>query len=949
MNESKVSLAIREELVQLRQQGQPETRSSSPALPSAITLPKEISKGTKSSSSDTFPLLAVATDRDSKRAAAAPPAAAPGAARPSPREIFAVRGEPAAGAAATAPSSAPPPLIKRRASGSSPEALLELSSSVNKVNGALKVAPRRASMMSMEKLESYTAVEKAKNHGPRRNSTHAPTTLMSEARREAIDAQYGVTSVLIEECKHDRMALIKACKAKDILLALELLRTRHFDVNLADTASGASALMHAVIGGSVHLVKLLVAYGANIETPNNCGDRVLHTAFYRGWTRIIKFLIGEGADLEAKNRLHQTPPDMRKVIVDPGLPPDGWEDTSGVFVREATLSTEQLALERRVGCLEQIGSWRYETTFLDVDPPPPSVKDVETAPLKKLIALATSRVAVEARNEKKARSMKMWGILRSVEKVASVAIEGHTIALLKMNKAAVDLEARACNAKLNDLLRRPNDAKNQTVWLCSRSMKKMRTEVRGLKSSSKDTRVKALLELFAGPWTEWRDRFDRPFFYNTKTHESSWSSPAGYITIAMRKFFKRAEHEKEEEEAHKVLPLTRSPSSWYAAALRGDLDSFVEERVVGVIHSMLWTASSTQKAPPVMDAELAALTARERATLHSEEKRRRRELHKKHRKKKKRFPRRMVASIEERVLRQSACIAILSTYSKKRSIEHLLEESGVNSTRRREKSKFEQLCSRVPTPAKMKRAFALRPLARQLKQLPRGVKGLQELAAVTESVMLGIAGLMLVGDLESVTMAKLIAYEFVSTALKARVMLEPTRLLGQQFFETGIAVNPMFSITTNASMSRLGRLMELDFDKAHIRESTVAKLVKRVDHAIVKHAAHRVHIGAYTPPTGLPEAYLEQVSTLTTHNMRPVSAPASILALEVRTPNFRRQAHDRAHGARTRRKAPGGGRVPRWAREYESALDARRIAAALRRPATAPQRIRGRRRKGGDT
>ena len=47
------------------------------------------------------------------------------------------------------------------------------------------------------------------------------------------------------------------------------------------------------LSGAVHMLSLLLKYGAYINSPNSQGDTALHWAIYRGRLDIIKFLVAK--------------------------------------------------------------------------------------------------------------------------------------------------------------------------------------------------------------------------------------------------------------------------------------------------------------------------------------------------------------------------------------------------------------------------------------------------------------------------------------------------------------------------------------------------------------------------------------------------------------------------------------------------------------------------------
>ena len=797
-------------------------------------------------------------------------------------------------------------------------------------------SPRRPASGGCNRSTSSESASTGRSLSSERgNLLRSPSRARVRKPGKGDDCEHGIASLLWES-QSDPLALIKACKAGDILHALEILRLRTHDVNRSDVSSGATPLMHAVFSGSHHFVQLLVEYGADVNAATREKNTALHYAFNRARQPIVDYLVGEGASLSAKNRLGQVPADLRSMPVTPRLPSDSWkesmlpaheEDSSAPLDEDIT--PEQMALETRVACIEQIGDWRHTEPGEEPEEEIPSVEEAASLSLSDLFRLVQSTFAAQ-KERQVAHAEQQRKALAFRRKVVPTKWESRADRS-QLTALASAAEVSACRRKFNDLLLHPNGA-DDTVELRNRSME-MTTEP-AVTYVTKADRIKRVLRKHAGPWSEWADVHDRRFYFNSETNESTWVAPQNYLTSVMASFLLR--RDGEERAKHLRIAKERAKHvrhSWYGAALNGDLDHYVDDRVVSIIQRLLWAASG-EEGRHVGKRAPRPTSARARAKARSEKKttlpRRKAKL-----------PRRAMARLEEHILRASSLIGLLAGISKERHND-LVDAD--DQFRIRNPTKFEQLHGRVYEPDVSGRQFARNPLKARLRELRTGTNGLEGLATVTESVCLAIAGLIQSGTEEHMVLAKMMAFEYITLAITSPLLKEPSRLLGPEFFETGTPPNPLFSTSTNSSMVRLGKLVEQDMDKREgVGKSSVANLKARVSTALVEHGAHRKQIEAYLPPpkSGMPAVVLsdrtkptarrktERPSALPTSgrrriSLRPTSAPASTSWERNRT---HRAMHERLHGNARRHASQAHAKttiIPRWVAEYEKAIDSNR-------------------------
>lgn len=93
-------------------------------------------------------------------------------------------------------------------------------------------------------------------------------------------------------------------------LVLELVARHNADVNVADIASGRTALHHAVRTGSRPIVELLLEFEADVNAVDFDGNTPLHTAVQYDMFEITKLLVDFGAECVQANKYFQTPLDL---------------------------------------------------------------------------------------------------------------------------------------------------------------------------------------------------------------------------------------------------------------------------------------------------------------------------------------------------------------------------------------------------------------------------------------------------------------------------------------------------------------------------------------------------------------------------------------------------------------------------------------------------------------
>ncbi|HSD72428.1 MAG TPA: ankyrin repeat domain-containing protein [Thermoanaerobaculia bacterium] len=95
--------------------------------------------------------------------------------------------------------------------------------------------------------------------------------------------------------------------------AARLLLANGADPNLAAQNSTRVAPLHsAVAGGSVEIVRELLAHGADVHARQDLGFTALHGAAVEGTEEMIRLLLDHGADPYAKNDPGKTPGDLAR-------------------------------------------------------------------------------------------------------------------------------------------------------------------------------------------------------------------------------------------------------------------------------------------------------------------------------------------------------------------------------------------------------------------------------------------------------------------------------------------------------------------------------------------------------------------------------------------------------------------------------------------------------------
>ena len=154
--------------------------------------------------------------------------------------------------------------------------------------------------------------------------------------------------------------------------------------------------------------------------------------------------------------------------VTPRLPPDSWKEAAIAPTEEEEeeedLSTpldeditpEQMALETRVACIEQIGDWRHTEPGEEPEEEIPSVEDAESLPMSDLFRLVQStfvtqkeRAVAYAEDKRKALAFRRKIVPKKWEAGAGRS---------QLNALASAAEAVACRRKLSNLLLHPNGA-----------------------------------------------------------------------------------------------------------------------------------------------------------------------------------------------------------------------------------------------------------------------------------------------------------------------------------------------------------------------------------------------------------------------------------------------------------------------------------------------------------
>ncbi len=98
----------------------------------------------------------------------------------------------------------------------------------------------------------------------------------------------------------------KAAQKGDLAKVKELLEKNPELVNAKDQ-DGDTPLMYAATGGSISMVQLLIAEGADIEAKNSAGQTSLLYAVYYGKKEVAEFLLVKGAQINYQDRNGRTP------------------------------------------------------------------------------------------------------------------------------------------------------------------------------------------------------------------------------------------------------------------------------------------------------------------------------------------------------------------------------------------------------------------------------------------------------------------------------------------------------------------------------------------------------------------------------------------------------------------------------------------------------------------
>lgn len=95
--------------------------------------------------------------------------------------------------------------------------------------------------------------------------------------------------------------------------AARLLLAKGADPNLAAQNPLRVAPLHsAVAGGSIEIVRDLLAHGADVHARQDAGFTALHGAAAEGGEEVIRLLLDHGADPAAKNDAGKTPADLAR-------------------------------------------------------------------------------------------------------------------------------------------------------------------------------------------------------------------------------------------------------------------------------------------------------------------------------------------------------------------------------------------------------------------------------------------------------------------------------------------------------------------------------------------------------------------------------------------------------------------------------------------------------------
>ena len=104
---------------------------------------------------------------------------------------------------------------------------------------------------------------------------------------------YGMNSLMLA-VKHDRFAIV------------EYIIEHNLKIIDDKDQLGDSPLMYATLGKQLHLIKLLVERGANINSRENGGASIFIAACVSGEMEIISYLFTSGANVYIKNNDGQT-------------------------------------------------------------------------------------------------------------------------------------------------------------------------------------------------------------------------------------------------------------------------------------------------------------------------------------------------------------------------------------------------------------------------------------------------------------------------------------------------------------------------------------------------------------------------------------------------------------------------------------------------------------------